>query len=217
MSLHESASSTTAPKKVAYDTSVKPAHVTTDYLTRWSGIQPGALDNVIAMLSDVQTDVLKFLVPENKTDQTPILLGHSLELDLKALKICHPRVIDTAVSYGHPRERPFKPGLAWLTRKWLTRDIQNRGEGDMIRMRMLEHVWIFSPRRSQTVSYHPFPLRILSSDTTWLIGPGFREFKTDYESIFTRMSRSTRNMQSFVVDHGTRVKCTGRRRRAARV
>lgn len=60
---------------------------------------------------------------------TPVLLGHSLESDLKALKICHPRCIDTAVIYHHPRGRPLKPGLAWLTKKWCGREIQNRGEG----------------------------------------------------------------------------------------
>lgn len=60
---------------------------------------------------------------------TPVLLGHSLESDLKALKICHPLCIDTSVIYHHPRGRPFKPGLAWLTKKWCGREIQNRGEG----------------------------------------------------------------------------------------
>lgn len=60
---------------------------------------------------------------------TPVLLGHSLESDLNALKICHPRCIDTAVIFHHPRGRPLKPGLAWLTKKWCGREIQNRGEG----------------------------------------------------------------------------------------
>jgi RNA exonuclease 1 len=76
-------------------------------------------------LSDVQQHIIQLLnvVP------TPILLGHSLESDLRALKICHPRCIDTALIYNHPRGRPLKPGLAWLTKKWCGREIQNRGEG----------------------------------------------------------------------------------------
>jgi RNA exonuclease 1 len=38
-----------------------------------------------------------------------ILLGHPLESDLKVLKLCHPRCIDTALIYHHPRGRPLKP------------------------------------------------------------------------------------------------------------
>jgi RNA exonuclease 1 len=33
-------------------------------------------------------------------------------------------------------------------------------------------------------------------------GPGYGEFKTDYESIFARMTRSGRATRSLVVDHG---------------
>ncbi|KAH9983579.1 hypothetical protein BJV77DRAFT_1072756 [Russula vinacea] len=38
-------------------------------------------------------------------------------------------VHDTALIFHHPRRRPLKPGLAWLTRKWLGRTIQDRGPG----------------------------------------------------------------------------------------
>ncbi|KAF8259558.1 hypothetical protein EI94DRAFT_1707012 [Lactarius quietus] len=34
-----------------------------------------------------------------------------------------------ALIYHHPHGRPLKPGLAWLTRKWLDDLIQNRGPG----------------------------------------------------------------------------------------
>jgi RNA exonuclease 1 len=34
------------------------------------------------------------------------------------------------------------------------------------------------------------------------VGPGYGEFKTDYESIFARMTRSGRAARSLVVDHG---------------
>ena len=45
-------------------------------------------------------------------------------------KLSHPRCIDTALIFHHPRGRPLKPGLAWLTRKWLGRTILDRGPGD---------------------------------------------------------------------------------------
>lgn len=94
-------------------------------ICRWSGITEEALSSANDTFDQVQAHVLSVL----SATPTPILLGHSLESDLKALKICHPRCIDTAVIYHHPRGRPLKPGLAWLTKKWCGREIQNRGEG----------------------------------------------------------------------------------------
>ena len=58
-----------------------------------------------------------------------ILLGRSLEADLRALKLSHGRCIDPALLFHHPRSRPLKPGLAWLTRKPFGRIIQDRGPG----------------------------------------------------------------------------------------
>lgn len=58
-----------------------------------------------------------------------ILLGHSLECDLAALKIRHPLCIDTALIFRHPRGPPYKPGLKWLTNKWLGREIQGAASG----------------------------------------------------------------------------------------
>ena len=92
---------------------------------RWSGITPESLAKATHTFEQVQSHVLSLL----SAKPTPILLGHSLESDLKALKICHARCIDTAIIYHHPRGRPLKPGLAWLTKKWCGREIQNRGEG----------------------------------------------------------------------------------------
>jgi RNA exonuclease 1 len=99
----------------------------TDFHFSWSGITATALAPVTTMLSEVQDRLLKLLSPPSSP--TPILLGHSLESDLKALKLCHPCCIDTAIIYHHPRGRPLKPGLAWLTKKWCGREIQTRGEG----------------------------------------------------------------------------------------
>lgn len=58
-----------------------------------------------------------------------ILLGHSLDCDLAALKIRHPLVIDTTVIYRHSRGPPYKPSLKWLTQKWLGRKIQESDGG----------------------------------------------------------------------------------------
>lgn len=71
----------------------------------------------------VQEDFLQLVNKET------ILVGHSLENDLLALKIRHDLVIDTAILYRHPRGRSYKTALRVLTRKFLSREIQDSGNG----------------------------------------------------------------------------------------
>lgn len=89
----------------------------------FSGITEEALQSITTTLGDVQAYLRTIITPST------ILIGHSLESDLHALQLSHPRCIDTAILFHHPRGRPLKPGLAWLTRKWLGRTIQDRGPG----------------------------------------------------------------------------------------
>ncbi|RXW13863.1 hypothetical protein EST38_g11992 [Candolleomyces aberdarensis] len=121
---------------------------------------------------------------------TPILIGHSLESDLRALKLCHPYCIDTALVYHHPRGRPLKPGLAWLTKKWCGREIQTRGEGG------------HDPEEDARACLDLLKKKLEE-------GPGFGEFKTDQESIFERLGRAKKRgggvgggVRSAVVDYG---------------
>lgn len=71
----------------------------------------------------LQEDFLRLVYKET------ILVGHSLENDLLALKIKHDLVIDTAILYRHPRGRSYKTALRVLTRKFLSREIQDSGNG----------------------------------------------------------------------------------------
>ncbi|CCM00542.1 uncharacterized protein FIBRA_02576 [Fibroporia radiculosa] len=165
---------------VVYDQLVKPLKPVLDYLTRWSGITAETLNPVTTTFAEVQKHVLSLL----SVTPTPVLLGHSLESDLKALKICHPQCIDTAVIYHHPRGKPLKPGLAWLTKKWCGREIQNRGEGG------------HDPEEDARACMDLLKKKLQN-------GPGFGEFKIDMESIFERMSRSRSGAPATaVVDHG---------------
>jgi RNA exonuclease 1 len=64
-----------------YETLVKPHHQVLDYNTRWSGITENQLRDCNIRIEDVQRRLLKLF--NNKS----ILIGHSLESDLKALKV----------------------------------------------------------------------------------------------------------------------------------
>jgi RNA exonuclease 1 len=77
---------------------------------------------VTTTLADIQKELLKILHPRT------ILIGHSLNSDLTALKLTHPFIIDTAVIYPHPRGPPLKSSLKWLAQRYLNREIQ-KGHG----------------------------------------------------------------------------------------
>ncbi|CDR41802.1 CYFA0S08e00188g1_1 [Cyberlindnera fabianii] len=110
---------------VIMDEYVKPAEEITDYLTQYSGITREILEGVTTTLEDIQRKLLEII----STDD--FLIGHSLENDLKVMRLRHPNIIDTSVVFEHPRGPPFKSSLKYLTRVYLQRSIQN-GEHDSI-------------------------------------------------------------------------------------
>lgn len=54
----------------------------------------------------------------------PPQVGHTLENDLKALRLAHGRCIDSAVLYPHPRGLPHRSSLRTLAQRLLARTIQ---------------------------------------------------------------------------------------------
>ncbi|XP_032568005.1 RNA exonuclease 1 homolog isoform X2 [Chiroxiphia lanceolata] len=109
--------------KVVYDTFVKPDSKVVDYNTRFSGVTEEDLENTSITLRDVQAVLL------NMFSADTILIGHSLESDLFALKLIHGTVVDTAIVFPHRLGLPYKRALRTLMADYLKRIIQDNVEG----------------------------------------------------------------------------------------
>ncbi|KAH7060798.1 hypothetical protein B0J12DRAFT_565601 [Macrophomina phaseolina] len=109
-------------ENVVMDEFVKPERPITDYLTPYSGITEEKLAKVTTTLADIQKRLLEIITPQT------ILVGHSINSDLNALKMTHPFIVDTSFIYPHPRGPPLKCSLKWLSQKYLNKEIQ-KGHG----------------------------------------------------------------------------------------
>ena len=161
-----------------------------DETPRYSGITPQKLDPVSTTLKTIQERLLRLLTPY------AILIGHSLNADLKVLKLTHPFIIDTSVLYQHPRGPPLKSSLKWLAQKYLRREIQ-KGHG------ISGHDSIEDARAC-------LDLVKLKCEK----GPKWGTNEAAGESIFKRLLRTPRTGQIFskdgaegkrgaIIDHGT--------------
>ncbi|XP_070684114.1 RNA exonuclease 5-like [Pempheris klunzingeri] len=98
------------------DELVKPQNLIYNYLTKFSGITAAMLQPITTTLRDVQVKLLALL------PRDAVLVGHSLNNDLMALKLIHQHVIDTSLLYKREFGQRFK--LKVLAETVLKRQIQ---------------------------------------------------------------------------------------------
>lgn len=106
--------------QVVYDALVKPPREIINYHTQFSGISEETLRDTTRTLTDVQDELMSSLLFEDT-----VLVGHSLTSDLRALRLVHLRVADTAILFPHQRGFPFRTSLKFLTKTYLNREIQS--------------------------------------------------------------------------------------------
>lgn len=108
---------------VLLDTLVKPDREIINYHTEFSGVTEEALGKISVTLHDVQ-EMLRLIISKDT-----ILVGHSLDTDLKVLQIVHDRIIDVAALYPHHNGLPYKYALKKLSKDILGREIQDSENG----------------------------------------------------------------------------------------
>ncbi|KHN75512.1 Putative RNA exonuclease NEF-sp [Toxocara canis] len=105
---------------VVIDTLVKPYDQITDYVTKFSGITKQMLESIDVRLEHVQL-ALSHILPEDG-----ILVGHSLEYDLRALRLSHPCCIDVALTFNLSGSEKQRSSLKTLTNIFLGETIQDK-------------------------------------------------------------------------------------------
>lgn len=133
--------------ETVYNTLVKPYNDITDYLTRYSGVTKTMLENVKKRLEDVQNDLRALLPPD------AILVGQSLNVDLHALKMMHPYIIDTSLVFNFTGERTRKPKLKTLAKEFLKQDIQTGKNGHCSVEDALATIKLVQLKLSQTIEF----------------------------------------------------------------
>lgn len=157
------------------DQFVKPEAKIVDYLTEYSGITPEIMQETTCSLRRVQKYVRRLV------DHNVILVGHSMENDLEALKIAHPYCVDTALLYDSFRGPPHKPALRYLSRRFLKRRIQHHGK--------VGHDSGEDARAAMDL----FKLKVEN-------GPNFGKSSTDMELIFNRLDQATNKRSSTLLE-----------------
>ncbi|KAJ8791092.1 hypothetical protein J1605_020893 [Eschrichtius robustus] len=112
--------------QVVYDTFVKPDEEVIDYNTRFSGAVEDDLKDTKTSIRDVQATLLNLFSADT------VLIGHSFEHSLYALKVIHTSVVDTTVMFPHQLDLPHKRSFKSLVADYLWRIIQDDGKSLLV-------------------------------------------------------------------------------------
>ena len=103
--------------EVLFDSFVSPCNPVMDYNTRYSGLTEEAMRDAPS-LTEVRAKFLQIV------QANTVLVGHSLDNDLRCLRVVHRRVADTSLLYPHTRGPPYKRSLRDLASTYLQLSIQ---------------------------------------------------------------------------------------------
>ncbi|KAI6174623.1 RNA exonuclease 1-like protein [Aphelenchoides bicaudatus] len=109
--------------ELVLDVLVKPKETIIDCNTKFSGLTIDVLENAECDLEKARRKLFEFVNSET------ILIGHSLESDLRSLRLVHRRIVDTAIVYPHRLGPPMKRALRNLASDYLQKIIQEDVEG----------------------------------------------------------------------------------------
>lgn len=100
------------------DELVRPTGEVTDYKSEITGITAATLKSVITRRGDVASRLAALLAPD-ADGRTAVLVGHSLHFDLRALRLEHYPVIDTAYLFKYRGAEHLAPSLRDVMRQAL--------------------------------------------------------------------------------------------------
>ncbi|KAL0835854.1 hypothetical protein Bca101_087743 [Brassica carinata] len=108
--------------KVILDQFVKPDKRIVDYRTVITGVNAQDIEKATLSVVDIQRELQPYL------SNGAILVGHSLNKDMKVLKIDHPKVIDTALVFKFSNARNSrKPSLNDLHKAIFGKEVRKEG------------------------------------------------------------------------------------------
>lgn len=122
-------------RQTLLDILVRPLGIILDLNTRYSGITGEQLGSAKPWSAETDAQELQIVDSPHTARKllfsliapsTP-LIGHSIENDLNAVRIIHPRIVDTVLLFPHPRGLPYRKSLRMLSSECLGRSIQAAG------------------------------------------------------------------------------------------
>lgn len=179
----------------------RPPEDILDYRTQISGIEAHHLlrENGALPFEVVQERVLSLLAPDT------ILVGHSLHSDLRALRICHQRIVDTALIFTVPGKHTWKKhklhSLVSIMRDragTLKAHVTNKGhdsrkDAEWALQLALYEASIF-PRETGPQKLESFPTKVFLSEIP--VGTGHSELQTLFAAKGGEVSEIIYQLQS---------------------